>query len=709
MKNIESPSLTEKQSIINFYSDNQFSIVPLHTIYDGQCTCAKGINCESAGKHPVTWNGFKDAGKDYKIFTNLNRIHNIGLVTGEINNLVVVDIDPKNGGDVTFNNIISKSPHFIPTLTVLTGEYNGVRGQHFYYRLPDGVEISSKISKNRGVDIKAKGGYIVGPGSEHKSGVKYEIDPNGIQTIEKMSIEFYNYLLIEIFNTPATSSDTPNKNIPKSNTVNFFNERINEGSRNGSLFSSACSLFSRKLKKHEVNAIIKSINLTHCVPPLSDEEVETILNGAAKYEGDLIGTPDWSYNFFDGPLADVSKEVTLGTEVAPVSVYVILIVLLGSYIGLKAKFKYVASNLQTNLYLILIGLTKSGKKGAAQAIAERVFKIALDEADDWHKCTKRGVKTAEAIVSLITDEQFASEKNTKTNSYENILVCEKVIDKRLNIIESEFNRLLKEAARPGSIMSEVLRQGYDGGALSTTTKTNSRSTDSSHITVLGHITPTEFQDVRRKVDDLNGFANRFLHIYSNGGESPIAFPRNFDQWDMQIINKLKPIVNWINEHDEIVMTLSPSSHTFWEQYYIKHFYTKKSDMIDSLTARNEIHVMKISMIMAIADCSSVIQPEHIQRAISLIEFNSQTIEYIYQSDEETEDNNVSKICTFLYNNGGTAKRSDITKKCFQKNKSSDDVNELMAICIQKGRIEVSQSGKTEIWSLKARTTYDPEK
>ncbi|HZN17603.1 MAG TPA: bifunctional DNA primase/polymerase [Micromonosporaceae bacterium] len=69
--------------------------------------------------------------------------------------LVVVDIDPRNGGRV----IPGLMP---PTRAVSTGS----GGWHLYYAHPGGP-LSAKVAGLAGVDLKADGGYVVAPPSVH--------------------------------------------------------------------------------------------------------------------------------------------------------------------------------------------------------------------------------------------------------------------------------------------------------------------------------------------------------------------------------------------------------------------------------------------------------------------------------------------------------------------------------------------------------------
>jgi hypothetical protein len=99
---------------------------------------------------------------------------NLGVRTDK---LIVVDVDPRHGGDETFDALIRE--HGEPPLTwrVLTGG----GGLHVIFACPDGVEVASFTAENMdkpplgpGIDVRARGGYIVAPSSRHINGQHYE-------------------------------------------------------------------------------------------------------------------------------------------------------------------------------------------------------------------------------------------------------------------------------------------------------------------------------------------------------------------------------------------------------------------------------------------------------------------------------------------------------------------------------------------------------
>lgn len=102
---------------------------------------------------------------------------NIAIQTGKASNLVVLDIDPRNGGDRSLEELVRKHGELPETLSVNTGG----GGKHFYFRYSESVERlkSNPLTGWPGIDIKADGGSIIAPPSRHVSGGHYAwIDPD---------------------------------------------------------------------------------------------------------------------------------------------------------------------------------------------------------------------------------------------------------------------------------------------------------------------------------------------------------------------------------------------------------------------------------------------------------------------------------------------------------------------------------------------------
>src|SRR5579862_4953920 len=93
------------------YGARGWPVIPIHSVSGGCCSCKKGRECEHPAKHPRTEHGSLDGSVEQsRIRRWWNRWPdaNIGIVTGARAGLVVLDIDPRNGGDESFDHLTSK-------------------------------------------------------------------------------------------------------------------------------------------------------------------------------------------------------------------------------------------------------------------------------------------------------------------------------------------------------------------------------------------------------------------------------------------------------------------------------------------------------------------------------------------------------------------------------------------------------------------------
>jgi Bifunctional DNA primase/polymerase, N-terminal len=155
------------------YAECGFPVLPLHSITEnGGCTCGK-TDCSSPGKHPRTLHGLKDASIDPDIIRRWWTQWpdaNIGIVTGAVSGLLVVDIDGAEG-ERSRDALIATHGPLPETLPARTGH-----GWHLYFKLPANCgSIRGSAGKlGKGIDTRADDGYVVAPPSVHASGIEYE-------------------------------------------------------------------------------------------------------------------------------------------------------------------------------------------------------------------------------------------------------------------------------------------------------------------------------------------------------------------------------------------------------------------------------------------------------------------------------------------------------------------------------------------------------
>jgi putative DNA primase/helicase len=254
------------------YADHGYFVLAVHGVdEDGVCRCELGRQCHKPGKHPATRGGVKDATLD----TNMIRgwfgngsTHNVAIATGSVSNLVVIDIDPRNGGKESAAKLfaISKYP---PTAQVTTGG----GGLHIYFANPDGgMKTSHGTAFGPGIDVQSDGAYVLAPPSRHVSGRLYVAVPGRSPVSHKLAKFPAKWLSaieprVVVGDSETTSTDHP----------------IIEGRRNSELASYAGRLVNAGLQPAEVLNALKVINDSRCRPPLDNSEVESIAASISRY------------------------------------------------------------------------------------------------------------------------------------------------------------------------------------------------------------------------------------------------------------------------------------------------------------------------------------------------------------------------------------------------------------------------------------------
>jgi len=209
-------------------------------------------------KKPLTRHGFKDATTDVnKIEEYWNKHPNalIGVPTGAITGLFVIDIDNGNGktGETTFNDLGYDDPS-----TIQTNTQSG--GRHLFFKYDHTIPRQTK-TKTLGdyIDTRGDGGYVIWAGS---NGYSYR---NGFD--------------------PSLKKIAP---IPEKIKLDLMgnNLLIPEGQRNETIFKKSVSLAKNGVSDKAVKQAAMQFN-EYCTTPLDSKEIEQISNSALKYRENI--------------------------------------------------------------------------------------------------------------------------------------------------------------------------------------------------------------------------------------------------------------------------------------------------------------------------------------------------------------------------------------------------------------------------------------
>jgi hypothetical protein len=263
------------------YAGRGWPVFPVHSLRDGKCTCGKA-DCARPGKHPRTPKGRDDASTDPRVIAaHWSRWPdaNVGIATGALPGggfLVVLDVDPRHGGDETLGALEGQHGRLPETARVLTGG----GGMHVYFA--SSADVQSSVARvGEGLDIRARGGYVLAPPSNHESGRLYQEDAGAPFETELAEVPEWLRVLASKPDRKASASPVEGAVI--------------EGGRNQALTSLAGSMRRRGFGTSSIFAALTIENRERCRPPLDDLEVRRIAAGMSRYESQdpATGASPW--------------------------------------------------------------------------------------------------------------------------------------------------------------------------------------------------------------------------------------------------------------------------------------------------------------------------------------------------------------------------------------------------------------------------------
>src|SRR5215213_9736264 len=198
---------------------------------------------------------------------NAWRWSGVGIVTGPVSGVLVLDVDGTEGEDE-----LQKYGHPVtPMVRTASG------GLHLYFKHPE-QHVRTGIRVAPGLDVKATGGYVVAPPSLGPNGRPYE----WLVSPEEADLAEPPQWLMDLLAQDRSKGPAPP-----------VGERIPSGKRNDALASLAGSMRRRGMDEAEILAALLVANEQRCQPPLKAAEVEKIAASVARYEpaGDVTHIP----------------------------------------------------------------------------------------------------------------------------------------------------------------------------------------------------------------------------------------------------------------------------------------------------------------------------------------------------------------------------------------------------------------------------------
>src|SRR5262249_40032974 len=208
-----------------------------------------------------------------------------------------------------------------------------------------------------------------------------------------------------------------------------------------------------------------------------------------------------------GLAGDVVTALLPHTEADPAALLLQYLTCFGNMVGRKPYIRAANANHYPNIFVLIAGRTARSRKGTSG----QDIRVVMECADpDWVRDNiKSGISSGEGIIEKVRDARYELDKKTQT------LLCVDpgISDKRLLLDEREFSGALSKMKQETNIVSQVLRQAWDGvpPVLTTITKHKPSAATEPHISMAAHITIDELRQKLEKLSLSDGFGNRFLY------------------------------------------------------------------------------------------------------------------------------------------------------------------------------------------------------
>jgi bifunctional DNA primase/polymerase-like protein/primase-like protein len=208
----------------------------------------------------------------------------VGIHTGQASGLVVLDVDPRHGGDETLRELEAKYGPLPETPTALSGG----GGRHFYFLHP-GFYISSRSDAlGIGLDIKGDKGSIIAPPSLHARGGQYRWMEGRYPIVPLAPLPEWMGALLQEPRRSGTQGSGRSRGSWSIGEVGF----IPKEQRHNYLVSIAGRLRYWEADEGEILETLRRVNSTRFQEAVPDREVQGIARWAARLKPGAGAAPE---------------------------------------------------------------------------------------------------------------------------------------------------------------------------------------------------------------------------------------------------------------------------------------------------------------------------------------------------------------------------------------------------------------------------------
>lgn len=261
------------------YAERGWKVIQLHGVVEaGVCTCWKGKDCGTPGKHPVdaAWQltATDDADQIESWFLSDKPV-NVGLLLGPASGVIDVELDSDEAK--TAWDDLSLGEIYTPT-------YTSGRGPHRLFRYDAELPLIG-VKKPLGIEVRIGATTAIQsvlPPSRHHTGGYYQWIP-GLSPEDVELAPLPDRLRAMLFNDDGT------RIITREPARALIHRRVEQGERNNELYRFACREAARSpsiedpQEQQDLLTKLRMVNQIQIVPPLPEPEVASIYRSSIAF------------------------------------------------------------------------------------------------------------------------------------------------------------------------------------------------------------------------------------------------------------------------------------------------------------------------------------------------------------------------------------------------------------------------------------------
>jgi len=361
-------------------------------------------------------------------------------------------------------------------------------------------------------------------------------------------------------------------------------------------------------------------------------------------------------------------------EAHPAGILLSALTLFGNLVGPSPHHMVRGDRHGCNLFAAIVGPSSKGAKGESLSEAKRLLH-GIDPA--WDKVAEiGGFGSGEGLIRLLAERDVDGG------------------DRRTVIVEREWTHALKVAAREGSILAEVIRNLFDGSPVHSIVKKGKESVScrQHYVSFIGHITPDALlHATSRSLLTADGSLNRFLfaavrRVRRIDRDEPLPADVQAELDEGRAL--LRGAVNQARRTAHVERTFAAEAH--WRDQVVEIIEDVPEGEVGDLLSRARSHILRLSLIYAMADGAKAIDIPHQQAALAVWQYHRDSVRLIFDARPQADRSTTGVAdADRLYRRlveAGQLRRGEVYA-LFHNHRSSYEVDRLVATLTDLGWAE----------------------